>query len=140
LDAAQTLRRQVDSLFRQNSEPAVLAMGDLNDGPGSSAVSYLLDSTSCEGAKLFSLLSEDQGTIKYQGKWLQYDHLLVSRTLYDTLHGLYVPGLKGYVFAEDFLLERDSRFTGFKPFRTFTGYRYNGGFSDHLPVYTVIKK
>lgn len=140
MDAARALRDQLDSLFRKSDGPAIIAMGDLNDGPGSAVLSYLLDSIFCDGSKMLPLLEKSSGTIKYRGKWLQYDHLLVSPVFADSMNGLYIPGMKGYVCADDFLKERDNRFTGFKPFRTFTGYRYNGGFSDHLPVYTIIKK
>jgi len=34
----------------------------------------------------------------------------------------------------DFLLEPDTKFQGKKLFRTYNGFKYNGGYSDHLPV------
>jgi hypothetical protein len=40
-----------------------------------------------------------------------------------------------HIFEEDFLLEDDEKFFGKKPFRTYVGMKYAGGFSDHLPVY-----
>jgi hypothetical protein len=39
------------------------------------------------------------------------------------------------IFAPDFLLEKDEKFNGVKPYRAFNGFKYNGGVSDHLPVY-----
>jgi hypothetical protein len=36
------------------------------------------------------------------------------------------------------LLKDDTRWLGKKPFRTYEGFKYNGGFSDHLPVYVDI--
>ena len=40
------------------------------------------------------------------------------------------------VFINDapFLLEEDKKYGGVKPLRTFNGYRYQRGFSDHLPL------
>ena len=35
----------------------------------------------------------------------------------------------------DFLLVDDLKYLGKKPFRTYLGMKYTGGFSDHLPVY-----
>ncbi|MCD4735583.1 MAG: hypothetical protein K8R53_06035, partial [Bacteroidales bacterium] len=32
----------------------------------------------------------------------------------------------------------DDKYLGIKPFRTFSGPRYIGGFSDHLPVFIKI--
>ena len=39
-----------------------------------------------------------------------------------------------YVNDAPFLLEEDSKYGGMKPFRTYNGYQYQSGFSDHLPV------
>ena len=39
------------------------------------------------------------------------------------------------IFDAGFLLEEDEKYYGKKPFRTYLGPRYHGGFSDHLPVY-----
>jgi len=36
---------------------------------------------------------------------------------------------------QPFLLEKDEKFSGYKPFRTYYGMKYQGGFSDHLPVF-----
>jgi hypothetical protein len=44
----------------------------------------------------------------------------------------------GIIFSDSFLLEEDKTYSGMKPFRTYSGYKYNGGFSDHLPVYVDI--
>ncbi len=40
-----------------------------------------------------------------------------------------------HIYKEDYLLEPDNANTGDKPFRTYVGFKYNGGFSDHLPVF-----
>ena len=69
------------------------------------------------------------GTIKFQGKWEKIDGC---------------PLLEGaraeeYIFAPQCLLERDSH-GGEKPRRTFSGPRYLGGVSDHLPVIFIIKE
>ena len=35
----------------------------------------------------------------------------------------------------DFLLEQDRKYLGVQPFRTYSGMKYQDGFSDHLPIY-----
>ena len=79
------------------------------------------------------------GTLKYQGNWYEFDQIFASGSFFsDTM--LYVnPGGKR-IFAPEYLLENDRLSTGSKPFRTFSGYKYNAGFSDHLPVYIDIWK
>ena len=55
------------------------------------------------------------------------DHVLVSQSLRNAVR---------QVFINDapFLLEDDKKYGGVKPLRTFVGYRYQRGFSDHLPL------
>jgi hypothetical protein len=112
-------------------------MGDLNDGPESESLSYLLGSNADDDKILFPLIgssSNPDGTIKYQENWLIYDHLVVSTSLFDSLSNLFVRNGSAGIIDNDFLLVTDRKFPGRKTFRTFTGYKYNGGFSDHLPV------
>ncbi len=68
-----------------------------------------------------------QGTYRYQGEWESIDHVLVSQSLRNAVR---------QVFINDapFLLEDDKKYGGVKPLRTFVGYRYQRGFSDHLPL------
>lgn len=64
------------------------------------------------------------GTIKFEGRWEKIDAcpLLEGFTATET------------IFAPSQLLTRDSAFSGMKPLRTFSGPRYAGGLSDHLPI------
>ena len=39
-----------------------------------------------------------------------------------------------HIFAPDFLLTKDKTWRGVRPFRTYYGFKYEGGFSDHLPL------
>jgi len=43
------------------------------------------------------------------------------------------------IFRPDFLLQKDPKYPGFTPFSTYRGYKYQGGYSDHLPVLIDIK-
>ena len=38
------------------------------------------------------------------------------------------------IFKPLFLLQDDPKYPGERPFATYLGYRYQGGYSDHLPV------
>ena len=38
------------------------------------------------------------------------------------------------IIRHPFLLEEDEKYGGDKPFRTYYGMKYNGGYSDHLPI------
>lgn len=39
------------------------------------------------------------------------------------------------VYNHELLLEKDDRYPGEMPFRTYFGPTYHNGYSDHLPVY-----
>ena len=68
-----------------------------------------------------------QGTYRYQGRWGSIDHVFVSSVLLDRVE-------QTYINDAPFLLEEDKKYGGVKPLRTFNGYRYQRGFSDHLPL------
>lgn len=63
------------------------------------------------------------GTIKYNGEWEKID-------------GCFARGIsvREKVFSAPHLLTEDSKFGGTKPLRAFSGPRYLGGISDHLPI------
>ena len=67
---------------------------------------------------------EGEGTIKYNGEWEKIDGCFSFGNIV----------VKGEVYDHPLLLEKDKNYGGHKPRRTFTGPRYNGGLSDHLPV------
>lgn len=72
--------------------------------------------------------SESSGTIKYNGEWEKID-------------GRYDRGFSRVqedIFDDPLLLEKDSAFGGVKPRRTYSGPRYLGGTSDHLPIVLTV--
>lgn len=105
----------------------VIVAGDFNDYADSPSLLFLeehglhnvtKDVVGSHGAK---------GTYRYKGRWQSIDHVLVSTVLCDSV-------AQTFVHDAPFLLEEDKKYGGFKPFRTYNGYRYQRGFSDHLPL------
>ena len=75
------------------------------------------------------------GSIKYRGRWYLFDHVFYSSGLAEMKGtGLFIPPGSVNIFMPDFLLERDRQWTGWKPLRTWMGWKYQAGFSDHLPL------
>ena len=105
----------------------VIVAGDFNDYADSSSLVWLTE----QGLHNISATAVGtdgaQGTYRYEGQWESIDHVLVSPTLLPVV---------SHVFINDapFLLEEDKKYGGAKPLRTFNGYRYQRGFSDHLPL------
>ena len=119
----------VDSLCSLRSLPRVVLMGDFNDTPQSRALRPLSDD-----AKLVCITDTLGGSYRYKGRWEQIDHIYLSPTLVDPTFGLSLTPRGAWVAEEDFLTEREPRYGGWRPYRTYNGMRYIGGTSDHLPV------
>lgn len=141
--AAYTLKHKVDSIRVFYPDARILIMGDLNDEPESDPVvkgfgACLTNDSLCNHnfVNISAILKQKgQGSYKYQGVWGIIDQIIVSRSLLSNTHKIFTTPANASVFNAEFLQEPDDAFVGTKPFRTFQGYRYHGGFSDHFPVY-----
>jgi hypothetical protein len=88
---------------------------------------------------MINLSEKLQGTYRYMGTWETIDQVIVSGMLINCRDGIFTdPGLVK-VFRPDFLLKRDLKYPGLSPYSTYSGYRYQGGYSDHLPVLLDLK-
>lgn len=146
LRVAALLKNAVDSLARVRDEARILVMGDFNDEPRNKSVAEVL----CGNNTLYHLLihttdkkkkypKENRnepayGSYKYQGEWGLLDHLMVSDKLLDDRSRFYTNETMAEVVTFPFLLVEDEKFGGQQPFRTYYGMKYQGGYSDHLPV------
>ncbi len=144
---AAIVRAKVDSLTTINKRANVLIMGDLNDYPNNNSVCVDLraqtDFTTINETELYNLAYYMQfvkgyGTHKYDGFWGILDQMIISGSLLDGQGNLYTTKDDVHVFNPPFLLEKDEANIGYKPYRTYLGYKYLGGFSDHLPVFLNI--
>ena len=148
---ASVLKHQTDSILKGNPKSRIVIIGDFNDEPDNISLKNVLNAhREIDGevidTSLYNLMAilnkkTGQGTHKYHGTWGVLDQIIVSgyfmknKTTYTGIDGV-------HVFKADFLLEKDEKYTGEQPNRTYIGYKYHGGFSDHLPVYLdlTIKK
>jgi endonuclease/exonuclease/phosphatase family metal-dependent hydrolase len=145
---ARTLKNTVDSLFAVRYCPQVIIMGDLNDYPYNKSVATVLTATfppsqHPERNGLYHVLARkanqsNYGSCKYQGEWGLLDHIIVSGSLLDSGNTFHTDEGKAHVARLPFLLMKDEKYGGQQPFRTYSGMKYQGGFSDHLPVYVDI--
>ncbi|MGD9978159.1 MAG: endonuclease [Bacteroidales bacterium] len=141
--AAHTLRGKVDSIMVFYPDARIVIMGDMNDEPESDPVvggfgACLVADSLCNGnfINMAAILKQKgYSSYKYQGVWGNIDQIIISTSLLNHKHQLYTTASSTSVFNANFLLEPDDAYVGQKPYRTFTGYKYHGGFSDHLPVY-----
>jgi len=141
---ASVLKHQTDSILGKNPNSRIIIMGDFNDEPDNISLKNVLNAQrEIEGelndTSLYNLTAilhkrTGQGTHKYQGHWGVLDQFVVSGYLLNN-KSTYTSLNDVHIFKADFLLEKDEKYTGERPNRTYIGYKYHGGYSDHLPIY-----
>jgi predicted extracellular nuclease len=145
---ARLLRHVADSVLAASRNANLVIMGDFNDTPDNLwATEGLGASNNLNGTAHDSLYNlalplhrAEAGSIKFRGKWELIDLFFVSGNLLNRSSPIYCLPSDYYIFSAPFLLEPDEAYTGQKPRRTYIGYRYNGGVSDHLPAALTIRK
>ena len=151
IGAAQTVRHAVDSIMELHADAKIVIMGDLNDDPTDKSIYEVLGAkgkvSEVKSADLFNpyyeMFKKGFGTLAYNDQWNLFDNIIVNGAL---LHGT-TGNLKlqksgkyyGNIFNQSFLLQQSGQFKGY-PFRTYVGGNFQGGYSDHLPVYIFISK
>ncbi len=141
IQAALTVKKLTDSLFSKNPNQYIVVAGDFNDEWNNESLLKHLEARPFEGTppsdglyNLMATMNPNQGSHRYRGQWAYLDQVIVSGALLNGSH-LHIEDSKAHLTEKGFLLETDEKYPGQKPFRTFIGMRYHGGFSDHLPVY-----
>lgn len=144
--AAKLGRHIIDSLMARNADARILYMGDLNDDPVDPSVRKFLNTT---GDKefvtdkkfynpMYDLYKKGIGSLAWRDSWNLFDQIILSPALVTGAGG----NLKYYgtrVFNQPYLRQDEGNFAGY-PFRTFVGDQYQGGYSDHFPVYVILVK
>ncbi len=125
---AEKLGKFIDSVVISQPKIAVIAGGDLNDVKGSVPLQILEENYRLQHIQP----PPGQSSYKYQGRWASVDHLFIAGSLSATRCSAIVPHYP-------FLLEKDDKYTGMRPRRTYRGYAYSGGISDHLPLLLIFQ-
>jgi hypothetical protein len=132
------LREKADSICRMSSPGGkIIIAGDFNCTPDDNEIRALVERRGSD-VHLKDLsehpAKEGLGTYRYMGTWEMIDQVIVSESLITSQKGLFTDSAMLRIFKPDFLLKKDPKYPGSSPFSTYKGYRYQGGFSDHLPV------
>ncbi len=124
----RVVMERIMQVVRELPEDAkVIIAGDFNDYADSPSLQYLEQHGFINVTREARGSNGARGTYRYQGEWESIDHVLVSRVLRDFV-------AESFINDAPFLLEEDKKYGGVKPLRTYNGYRYQRGFSDHLPL------
>ena len=143
--AATILKVNIQRLYKAYKNPKIICVGDFNDSPKDDSIEKILDAKKTnhpeEDGELINLsfpwTSKSVKTIKHQFTWEVFDQWIVSD--YFLEENVCFDFSSADIFDADFLLQPDTKFGGVKPKRTYSGFKYMGGFSDHLPIVLRIK-
>ena len=127
LRVADVLAQAVDSVRSIHAHAHILVAGDFNDYADSPALQRLSRHGLTNVTHRSASSNGARGTYRYHGEWQHIDHVLLSAPLAARLHD-------ARVHAPRFLLDDDPLYGGVRPRRTYNGYRYQPGYSDHLPL------
>lgn len=120
-----------------NLEEAIIICGDFNENPDDDNVKNLVyDDQSdkvLENPFLDLYLNNNYSTYQRRNGLL-FDQILLSKQFFETSFPLNFKAAK--IFNHYKLSNWDKKFAG-RPFRTYAGSRYLGGYSDHFPVITA---
>ena len=122
--AKSLLQSHIDSILLLQPSANIVLMGDMNTLPQ--------DDLNAMTNLMLPIQKSGLGTHKYQGIWTCLDQFYVSPSL--------VSRAQTMIFSPPWLMEEDVPYLDLKPRRTYVGYRYNDGYSDHLPIVLTIQK
>ncbi|WP_298494482.1 endonuclease [uncultured Algibacter sp.] len=129
---------EIISSIKQNEEHAkIIVIGDFNDTPQNNSLKRLVDEFDLFNP-METLRSFTRGSVKHRRQWFTFDQILVSTNFFKSSKNEF-EFFKANIFDEDFLKLFKGPFKG-SPFRTYVGPKYKGGYSDHFPVYMILKK
>lgn len=135
---ASLARVKADSILSVSGGMAsVIIMGDFNAEPADTLMNIIADGVNLINTSAFPA-SSVAGSYRYQGKWETIDQIIVSGAMTDANSRIYTNPHSFRVFDAPFLVTDDPDYPGRKPFATYNGYKWSGGYSDHLPVMITV--
>lgn len=140
----KTIRKRINDLLIENPLEKIIVMGDFNDSPTNPDLIDELNTRAKQDevnrSELFNpmvgLQSYKRGSMIFKKQWMLFDQQLFSKGFLTSQSNLEY--IKTAIFDANFLKNSGGKSSGL-PFRTFVGGKYFGGYSDHFPVYTILK-
>ncbi len=129
--AVEKLMSLADSLLI-NPHCLLMVMGDFNATLRDKSLSPIVRPKASDTSDLLPLTPNQkrplEGTYRFKGNWSWIDHILVSKCLSEKVRGSVC------LFTRPWMQRQMSDGTWY-PRRTYMGTNYNGGVSDHVPIY-----
>ncbi len=133
--AAMRLSEQINYIQYEEDNPHIILMGDFNTNPNDPYIQSEILSLGFFNPAL-DFMHKKIGSTYHHHRWLMFDQILFSRNM--TGKDKDCKFLDFKIYEPRYLSIWKGKFKGF-PFRTYQGKKYQNGFSDHFPVYALLK-
>jgi hypothetical protein len=144
--AADLGRSIIDSLTKVSPGVPILYMGDLNDDPINKSLVRSMRATGDPKFvtsdrlynPMYDMYNKGVGSLAWRDTWNLFDQIIMNDALLDEKN----TGWRYHttrVYNKPYLTTAEGNFKGY-PFRTFAGGAWTAGYSDHFPVYVVLKR
>lgn len=142
--AAELSRSLADSLLVLNPKAKIMIMGDLNDDPVDKSVAQYLkasdDKSKLEQGYFYNpymtKYKKGIGTLAYRDSWNLFDQVILTPALLSEDKNNW-SFYKSNIFKKPYMINQEGKYKGY-PKRSFVGNKFQGGYSDHLPVYIYL--
>ncbi len=137
IKAAKQVQEVITTIKSIEENAKFIIMGDFNDDPTDESVKDFLVTDDLYNP-MKSLFEKGEGTSTYYKEWHLFDQIIFSRDFFDTEKSTHT-FLKATILRKEWLRFYKGKFKD-SPFRTYIGPWYQGGYSDHFPVYLTFEK
>ncbi len=134
--AAEKNREIIDQITIDTPDAKIIIMGDFNDDPANESIKNHLVKNDLFNP-MERLHTRHQGSLSYRDSWNLFDQIIFSHNFHQYRKNTHTFS-NAAIFDKEFLKQHKGRYKG-TPFRTYSGKRYKGGYSDHFPVYVQLK-
>ncbi len=147
--AASLCRHIADSIMTAKPGSKIVMMGDYNDYPTNKSI---IEGLRAKGRvedlqdddfynPMWKMHKNGEGTNYYRDVKGVLDQCIITQSLLKDENDPYATYqmLKPMVHSKEYLKQHDGRYNGY-PWRSFAGGVWQGGYSDHFPVYIILLK
>lgn len=138
------IRQRIDDILAKDTDAKIIVMGDFNDTPTADNIRIELDTRAkveeVKNTELYNpmvgLMSYQRGSLVHKKQWMLFDQIMFTKGFLTEKSKFKLTKID--IFDSAFLTQNIDKMGAF-PNRTFIGSKYLGGYSDHFPVYAIIK-
>lgn len=132
------LNQKISKLITSTGE-AVIICGDFNENPDEEMLSDFIDDENNNKMLInpyHDLFKSGKFSTFHYKNGLLFDQMILSTNFFNS--NFSISFIDAKIFNHDKLSNWDQKFAG-RPFRTYAGTRYLGGYSDHFPILTILE-